>query len=1227
MDVVLDSPTLTTEILTSTRWVWQNGGGEVFTRSFYFGADGLIKIYVCGNEHSWELDGETLHIYDKFGKLFWIFDPLVISDGRMTLKCHGNGGAQDDWWMLVEHTKPQTSSENTTELPPENSESNPNEGIRLIIWDLDETFWSGTLTEGGIQPIQSNIEIVKTLTARGIVNAICSKNNFDEARQALTALGLWDYFVFPEISFSPKGAMIKSIVKNIQLRPSTILFIDDNAMNLNEAEFYVPGIKTADPAILDTLLSDPRLQGKPDPDYARLARYKVLETKHHDQSSSGGDNEQFLRNSEIRVSLHSNIEDEFPRIHDLVNRTNQLNFTKNRWPEDPAEALAQFRAESDEFGTHVEYVKVADRYGNYGITGFYMMNRNVARHFLFSCRTMNMGVEQFVWNKIGKPSVRIQGDVVSDIDMEVDWIELVNDADATTTENTIPPTKSTTICIRGACDMMMTSQFLRSRATVIEEFNYIHKGWEICPLPYCLMIQDEALRPENQAILARLPGFPNNRFASAMMDEATQDCVFSFSQETFCGYYRIRSTGLVLPIMHHNLWPYDREKRDYTKATYSEICELGVNGVTEAQWNSFRDELEFVGGFDKSRFTECVRWNFDYFKSRGKRVIVVGLNDKIGRDAYVMEFFGMINRIVRPLAAEYGCDYIDINRFVQSEADLAKDDILGGAHYSRLVYAQIADAIYNHEFAPPEFLPTTGSESAIPRSHRYARAVGLGFSCSTATLLKSVNVRTASLPFDWIFSSPEIVSSMLSSNMEIFLDPKYLRPAEDPEKCHHDFFESVIGVPGPIFPHHNPTRPEQRQYFERTIARMHEVTASTEPLLLYAMFQNPIPTDRLTHFFAALDRSFKNFTFLLYNWTYDPDHRDDSPEIETIDNRFIIYRQYTRSKMSEGILFDDEADNVRAREVFLSYYTTPAEEPTSEFIPSPEPAAITTRSILVSALAQGYPIFQLLAAIPSLAPHYRFEFHDNAAIAEFFAGIDDQRRNTIAGVIEQTTPFYPGLDRAVANGQWFWFTFPHIRIDGYFPFAGPDPRSTGNDPVYPLGRFPFSDRIAAATAAAVAEAGRPVTDDELFDLYMRATEAELPAVADALLMDFRRIIDHDVRTHVKLLDYVYTTHKTSRLVHSPEGLSGTIIGKLATDLLEAMLPHLTANADACRAELRHLLTGYEGDATIQTPIHPEIAKIHGLSWVTPETTYRIGCNEWTFKQAMIAYLRWSPWLQ
>ena len=76
------------------------------------------------------------------------------------------------------------------------------EQIKLVIWDLDDTFWSGTLSEGKITPIEANIELINLLTQRGIMNSICSKNDFTPVKTKLSELGVWDLFVFPLIDWS-----------------------------------------------------------------------------------------------------------------------------------------------------------------------------------------------------------------------------------------------------------------------------------------------------------------------------------------------------------------------------------------------------------------------------------------------------------------------------------------------------------------------------------------------------------------------------------------------------------------------------------------------------------------------------------------------------------------------------------------------------------------------------------------------------------------------------------------------------------------------------------------------------------------------------------------------------------------------------------------------------------------------------------------------------------------
>ena len=142
------------------------------------------------------------------------------------------------------------------------AQSSRPEAVRLVIWDLDDTYWSGTLAEEGMTYVQSSEEIVIALARRGIMSSICSKNDFDRVREILEDRGVLEYFIFPSISWDPKGPRIREIVEAVQLRPASIMFVDDNPANLQEAAFHVPGLQLAEPDFLPALLADPRFKAR-----------------------------------------------------------------------------------------------------------------------------------------------------------------------------------------------------------------------------------------------------------------------------------------------------------------------------------------------------------------------------------------------------------------------------------------------------------------------------------------------------------------------------------------------------------------------------------------------------------------------------------------------------------------------------------------------------------------------------------------------------------------------------------------------------------------------------------------------------------------------------------------------------------------------------------------------------------------------------------------------------
>ncbi len=89
----------------------------------------------------------------------------------------------------------------------------PDTPIKLVIWDLDDTFWQGTLSEGPITPLEANLELVRDTAARGLVHTIVSKNDFAPAEARLRELGIWELFVFARISWQPKGPVIRELLE------------------------------------------------------------------------------------------------------------------------------------------------------------------------------------------------------------------------------------------------------------------------------------------------------------------------------------------------------------------------------------------------------------------------------------------------------------------------------------------------------------------------------------------------------------------------------------------------------------------------------------------------------------------------------------------------------------------------------------------------------------------------------------------------------------------------------------------------------------------------------------------------------------------------------------------------------------------------------------------------------------------------------------------------------
>src|SRR5207237_981173 len=137
----------------------------------------------------------------------------------------------------------------------------------------------------------------------------------------------------------------------------------------------------------------PRFQSSATKDARNRRRYYVEDmVREHGRSQAGGDYRRFLGSCEIRLDVAEYEPSDFERVAELLQRTNQLNFSGRHYRrEDVAAIVADTRRS--------KYVlRCRDKYGDYGAVGFSMViwdrHRIDVDDFMLSCRVQGKFVEQ-----------------------------------------------------------------------------------------------------------------------------------------------------------------------------------------------------------------------------------------------------------------------------------------------------------------------------------------------------------------------------------------------------------------------------------------------------------------------------------------------------------------------------------------------------------------------------------------------------------------------------------------------------------------------------------------------------------------------------------------------------------------------------------------------------------------------------------------------------------------
>jgi hypothetical protein len=187
-----------------------------------------------------------------------------------------------------------------------------------------------------------------------------------------------------------------------------------------------------------------------------------------------------------------------------------------------------------------------------------------------------------------------------------------------------------------------------------------------------------------------------------------------------------------------------------------------------------------------------------------------------------------------------------------------------------------------------------------------------------------------------------------------------------------------------------------------------------------------------------------------------------------------------------------------------------------------------------------------------------------------------------------------------------------------WPFLGRDPRLVHEPGLYPAGRYPFGDRIAASLAAL------QLPDDIMQLSYQSMTEKEMPDLDALLTADRAAWRALDAANDVKVADFIVENFRRYRLFFAPPYPTGDLLQHMIGQLVAGSPIEALCDPAALRRELDFLLTGYLGRRR-ELPIHPQVARRFGLAWWQPGMRYRWYSNRWTFEEYVLHTIRWTPW--
>ena len=285
---------------------------------------------------------------------------------------------------------------------------------KALVFDCDNTLWSGILGEDGIDGISMDgnshtgkafaaVQSMAVKLAReGVIIGLCSKNNAADVDEVLRThrhmILKDDHITVKKVNWTDKATNLRQMAAELNIGLDSIVFVEDSEFEIGLVNKELPEVETFRvnnkihlyPVEFSGLMNRFYRLSRSREDLDKNRQYKQ-QAEREAMKSSFSSIRDYLASLQIEVDFLKNDAAQVPRMAQMTQKTNQFNLTTRRYSEAEIEGILKSGRDD------IYALSVKDRFGDSGITGLAIVRNgdgmSFIDSFLLSCRIIGRGIE------------------------------------------------------------------------------------------------------------------------------------------------------------------------------------------------------------------------------------------------------------------------------------------------------------------------------------------------------------------------------------------------------------------------------------------------------------------------------------------------------------------------------------------------------------------------------------------------------------------------------------------------------------------------------------------------------------------------------------------------------------------------------------------------------------------------------------------------------------------